>query len=567
MSAFYSRRIGRAPTGAVLATEQLRVRRRARRDDDLGRRQDHRPHGERIHDRPARRGDRASQRARARRRPARRATQEVEPLANYFVGRVKRDFDDGNLVVGGMASGVSRNIDTTFAPRLARHAEMYGNDMRVHVRQAADVLAPGVGVALTNVSGDAREILLRQQSSARYFQRPDRGAGSGGFLSNRLRLDGDVAARRRRVRARLEETRRLVRRTAGQHRARRVTRRTTTRSSSGPTTSGSTANIGRLWTKPTSWYRQIYAIAGGQDQQNFEGDRTRQQLHAVRRRRRRRSSGTSSLFHIHRPSVDRRPALRGGPVGDRRHAANTRRSTSRRDSRHEWVGNAEPDRLLGRARRPEPRRVGERDLPAGAERQRVVRTVVEPVARRRRCTSARFRTATATAFYGTRYVIVRPRAAHARPRHAGQRDVHADDDARAVHAAVLRGGALLRTSRSTSRRARTHWSSYGTRSRDDRRDARHDGKVASYTIDPDGTGPASPFTIANPDFSAAVAARERGVPLGVSAGIGAVRRMDAVALADSQAFGDLDFDRDRSALFAARPDNVFLVKASWWLPR
>ena len=32
-------------------------------------------------------------------------------------------------------------------------------------------------------------------------------------------------------------------------------------------------------------------------------------------------------------------------------------------------------------------------------------------------------------------------------------------------------------------------------------------------------------------------------------------------------FGDLDFRRDRSALFATRPDNIFLVKASWWLPR
>jgi hypothetical protein len=34
-----------------------------------------------------------------------------------------------------------------------------------------------------------------------------------------------------------------------------------------------------------------------------------------------------------------------------------------------------------------------------------------------------------------------------------------------------------------------------------------------------------------------------------------------------QAFGDLDFQRDRTALLAARPDNVLLVKASWWLPR
>ena len=31
--------------------------------------------------------------------------------------------------------------------------------------------------------------------------------------------------------------------------------------------------------------------------------------------------------------------------------------------------------------------------------------------------------------------------------------------------------------------------------------------------------------------------------------------------------GDLDFGRDRSALFATQPDNIFLVKASWWYAR
>ena len=35
----------------------------------------------------------------------------------------------------------------------------------------------------------------------------------------------------------------------------------------------------------------------------------------------------------------------------------------------------------------------------------------------------------------------------------------------------------------------------------------------------------------------------------------------------SGAFGDLDFSRDRSALFGAKPDNILLVKASWWLTR
>jgi hypothetical protein len=32
-------------------------------------------------------------------------------------------------------------------------------------------------------------------------------------------------------------------------------------------------------------------------------------------------------------------------------------------------------------------------------------------------------------------------------------------------------------------------------------------------------------------------------------------------------FGDFEFNRDQEALFAARPDNIFLVKMNWWLAR
>jgi len=33
----------------------------------------------------------------------------------------------------------------------------------------------------------------------------------------------------------------------------------------------------------------------------------------------------------------------------------------------------------------------------------------------------------------------------------------------------------------------------------------------------------------------------------------------------AQGVGDFDFGRDRQALFRARPDNVFVIKASYWL--
>src|SRR5205814_3142943 len=183
MQAFYSRRVGRAPTGAALATDKFAFADVPDATTILGAAKlTGRTAGgltlgvlEAVTGQEAARVESAS---------GQRTTQEVEPRANYYVGRVKRDFLHGDLVVGGIVSGVARNLDTTFAPRLARHAEMYGEDL---LYQWADkAYSFMTSAAITNVSGNRREILLRQRSSARYFQRPDRGAGSAGFLSNRL---------------------------------------------------------------------------------------------------------------------------------------------------------------------------------------------------------------------------------------------------------------------------------------------------------------------------------------------------------------------------------------------
>ena len=105
------------------------------------------------------------------------------------------------------------------------------------------------------------------------------------------------------------------------------------------------------------------------------------------------------------------------------------------------------------------------------------------------------------------------------------------------------------------------------RPRDDRRDARHDGEDRVLH---DRSGRRRPRRGVH-DSTTATSAQQslRG---------NAVFRWEYrpgsvlyVAWTQSRsltpAFGDLQFDRDRSALFAARPDNIFLVKASWWLPR
>jgi hypothetical protein len=92
------------------------------------------------------------------------------------------------------------------------------------------------------------------------------------------------------------------------------------------------------------------------------------------------------------------------------------------------------------------------------------------------------------------------------------------------------------------------------------------GRLTTYTIDPDGSGDANAFQIRNPDFNlrslrGSAVFRWEYRPGSTLFFVWTQQRSDAASQ------GDFDFGRDRDALFAARPQNIFLVKASWWLSR
>lgn len=98
----------------------------------------------------------------------------VEPRTNYFVGRVKRDLLGGDLIVGGMATSVSRDLSTPeLANRLNSHAETAGLDAELWWGERTYHLL--ASIAASQITGSPDAILRAQESSARYFQRPDRG--------------------------------------------------------------------------------------------------------------------------------------------------------------------------------------------------------------------------------------------------------------------------------------------------------------------------------------------------------------------------------------------------------
>ncbi len=97
----------------------------------------------------------------------------VEPAANYFVGRIKRDLSEGNTTIGVGATAVTRALgDAALDPLFRRAAYVGGFDWN-HAWSNRKWAFDGA-VAFTHNLGSWQSIDALQLSSARYLQRPDR---------------------------------------------------------------------------------------------------------------------------------------------------------------------------------------------------------------------------------------------------------------------------------------------------------------------------------------------------------------------------------------------------------
>jgi len=95
----------------------------------------------------------------------------VEPLTNYLVARVQKDYHEGTTVVGGMLTSTNRFIHNKNLEFLGREAYTGGLDLLHQWKDKKYFLdARLVG---SYVKGDQQAIRLLQESSARYYQRPE----------------------------------------------------------------------------------------------------------------------------------------------------------------------------------------------------------------------------------------------------------------------------------------------------------------------------------------------------------------------------------------------------------
>ena len=232
-----------------------------------------------------------------------RVSYMVEPPTNYFVSRIQKDLRGGATQLRLMGTSVYRDLssDPFALSNLSHHSEALGLGTEMWFSQRTYRLLAQVGG--TQVTGEPAAMLGIQQSPLHYFQRPDRNQIDSNLTT--LRGYGGYARVSREAGTLLWEVQTNIR-------------------SPGFDANDMTffqqndfiymgANIFPQWLKPTSWYRQLFFIAGGQQKYNFAGDLTDRQLQLFGYIQP-HNYWNIQTFWIHRAETFDDRATRGGPV-------------------------------------------------------------------------------------------------------------------------------------------------------------------------------------------------------------------------------------------------------------
>ncbi|HMI47567.1 MAG TPA: DUF5916 domain-containing protein, partial [Gemmatimonadaceae bacterium] len=239
------------------------------------------------------------------------ATREVEPLTNYFIGRLKKDFRGGATRLGTITTMVNRSLSNPQeVSRLRSNAQAFGLDLDHY--WANRQYSFNIQTALTHIGGDTAAIRSAQFSSARYYQRTGRTETSDGLFStvydpNRRNLYGYgfYARLAKETGNWLFETTQNWRSPGFEANDLGVLGRADYK--------WMLVNVFRQWTTPGSWYRNLYTIWGAQHQWNYEGDRNEMDYHAWVQATFKNYMNFSTFVLLHPSTYDER-LTRGGPT-------------------------------------------------------------------------------------------------------------------------------------------------------------------------------------------------------------------------------------------------------------
>ena len=113
----------------------------------------------------------------------------IEPLSNYGVVRIQKDFRDGRSAIGFIGTAAKRNTSIAEQLDLRSNALVGGVDFR-H-RFAGERWELNADLLGSRVAGSPQAIAITQRSAARYYQRPD--AGHVDYDPTRTSLSGGSA--------------------------------------------------------------------------------------------------------------------------------------------------------------------------------------------------------------------------------------------------------------------------------------------------------------------------------------------------------------------------------------
>ena len=491
-------------------------------------------------------------------------TQEVEPLANYFIGRLRKDFNGGNTRVGTITTMVNRDLtNPDEVARLRSNAQAGGLDIDHH--WANREYSFNAQTALTHIGGDAAAINRAQVASARYYQRPGRTVTSDGLFDTQydparrnLYGYGFYARLAKETGNWLWETTQNWRSPGFETNDLGVLGRADYK--------WMLFNLFRQWTTPGKWYRNMYTIWGAQTQNNYDGDKDEGDVHAWWQATFMNYMNLSTFVLLHPSTYDER-LTRGGPTVIH-YGYNMWSTNFGTDSRKSVVGNVQVQII-----RPVDNSEGGRvfyapqvtmkpssrllislspSLDIDNTAQQYVTTVADATV--------------APQFAGNRYVFGRLQ----------QKTLSMDTRVNVTFTPNLTlemfAQPFLASGKYTSFKEfaevkSRHMYYFG---RDNgstvARNVDSQTMAVSYTIDPDGPGPAPSFDFDNPDFNLR-SLRGTGVLRWEYRPGSTIYFVWTQERNGFDQFGDFNFSRDRSALFRDRPTNVFQIKGTYWIGR
>ncbi len=484
---------------------------------------------------------------------------EIEPKTNYFVGRMQKDLRKGDTRIGLITTLTNRFMtDTAQESRLRSRAEVVGTDIQHYWGQRGYSFLGQL--AVSDVAGDTAAMRRTQRTSTHYFQRPDRSATSDGLFDFRydpnrtsLRGYGFYARIAKESGDWRWETAQNWRSPGFEVNDLAALSRTDYK--------WMQASVLRTWTKPTRWYRDAAVIVGGQQQLDFDGDRTDLQGELFGHITLPNYIQASGFVIEHPPTFDQY-RTRGGVIvksaGYHLFSTSLNGDSRRRVS---WSAGGE---------------YGPNIADRGWLADGSVSLVVKPTesvrlslgpSYSRDINPSAFVTnvtdATATQFGGTRSVFGRLEQ-HSLSMNTRLNVTFTPSVTLELFAQpFIASGSYddlneYRAPRTTD--VLLYGRDAGTLAV--RRDAT--GHLTQYHVDPDAAGPATAFDVGNPDFNVhslrgTAVVRWEYRPGSTLFFVWTQQR------SGNDAFGDFDFNRDRSALFRDRPVNVFQLKASYWL--